>query len=113
MGAEHKPTPATRKKVREGYGKGLSKELVAASIGIHRNTLEKHYSEDLESSRAEKVGTLVNWAWERAQTSDQVLLFMLRCVGQFAEVQKVESKVEAKVELPPAVRIRITGEDES
>jgi hypothetical protein len=51
---EYKPTAATRRRVTIGAGSGMSHEALARALRISRNTLEKHYAEELSNGAAER-----------------------------------------------------------
>jgi hypothetical protein len=42
-----KPTPVQRRKVSVAAGAGMAHEEIAIGLGISRNTLEKHFAEEL------------------------------------------------------------------
>jgi hypothetical protein len=48
------PTTAQRKQVEECVSVGMSHEEVAMAIGCHRETLEKHFADELLHGRARK-----------------------------------------------------------
>lgn len=50
----YKPTPEQRERVAIAAGAGMSHESIAAALGIARNTLDLHFSEELTKGAAEK-----------------------------------------------------------
>ena len=51
---EFKPTPAMRRKVANAKGGGMPNEEIALALGISRNTLEKHFKEELSTGASQK-----------------------------------------------------------
>ena len=49
---EHEPTVASRRRVTIGAGSGMSHEALALALDISRNTLEKHYGDELSKGAA-------------------------------------------------------------
>jgi hypothetical protein len=51
---EYEPTAAARRRVTIGAGSGMSHEALARALKISRNTLEKHFAEELANGAAER-----------------------------------------------------------
>jgi DNA-binding CsgD family transcriptional regulator len=51
---EHKPTVKSQARVASMAGGGMSQDEIAAALRIDRNTLAKHYKDDLTSGAAQR-----------------------------------------------------------
>lgn len=51
---EFKPTAALKRKVAVAAGGGMSHEQIALTLGISRNTLEKHFAHELSVGACQK-----------------------------------------------------------
>jgi len=56
---EYVPTDEDREKVQVLRAQGMAKEAIAAAIGIHHETLTKHFSVDLEIAVAKKTADMM------------------------------------------------------
>lgn len=56
---EFAPTDEDREKVQVLRAQGMSKEAIAAALGIHYETLNKHFSVDLEVAVAKKTADVM------------------------------------------------------
>lgn len=56
----HQPTERTRQQVEMLVSFGLTQDAIAAIIGIHDETLRKHYAHELDHGRAKVVAQVAN-----------------------------------------------------
>lgn len=54
-----KPTPAQRRRVAITAGAGMAHEVIAISLGISRNTLEKHFEFELSVGAYQKRAEVI------------------------------------------------------
>ncbi len=56
---EYVPTDEDREKVQILRAQGMSKEAIAAAVGIHHETLTKHFSVDMECAVAKRTAEVM------------------------------------------------------
>jgi hypothetical protein len=66
----HKPTAATRRKVEELAGYGLSQDNVASIMDMHDTTLRKHYADELKRGRAKSNAGVGRTLYQKAMGGD-------------------------------------------
>lgn len=62
-----KPTAAQRRKVEELRSVGMSKDDVAAVLGVTRPTLDKHFEVELQVGAAKKRAEVVSFLYKSAR----------------------------------------------
>lgn len=62
---EHKPTAKDRRSVKTMAGHGVQHEAIAASLGIAKNTLYKHYREDIDKGDADAQAKIAQSLFSR------------------------------------------------
>ncbi len=81
---QHKPTAATRKKVEELRMCNMSHDNIALVIGIERDTLTKHYPDELEHGTARRLGELYAMTFRDARKGNAAARKMLMELGRLA-----------------------------
>lgn len=94
---EHVPTEKQREAVEEAIGLGLTQEQIAKVMGIHVNTLVRHYKEELEMGKVAKIAALSRTMFSIGtdRTHKGVVpaaMYLLKTQGgeQFRETQRTE-----------------------
>ena len=85
----HQPTERTRQQVEMLISFGLTHDAIAAIIGVHDDTLRKHYAQELDHGRAKVVAQVANSLVKKALSdrSDSVSAakFYLQSQGGWQE----------------------------
>lgn len=83
---------------------GFKHDQIAGVLGIHEQTLRKHFSHELDHATRDLLGGLAALAYQKALAGDAELLrFMLRTKGGFIEREQVTAPPTHRT-APPAHR---------
>lgn len=95
---EHRPTDKSRGKVIGLRCAGYTHEEIAEYFDIDRNTLAKHYAEELREGKLNKIENISNKAYELAMNgSEKMIEFILRTQARWANAKSPEdSEKDAK-----------------
>jgi hypothetical protein len=81
--AVHKPTDQQRRTVEAMSGYGVTREAIAAVVGVHYNTLAKHYATELEVGRGKAMAKVAQNLFQIAtgtgRDSVTAAIFYLKC----------------------------------
>lgn len=81
--ATHKPTEQQRRAVEAMSGYGVTREAIAAVVGVHYNTLAKHYATELEVGRGKAMAKVAQNLFQIAtgtgRDSVTAAIFYLKC----------------------------------
>lgn len=79
----HKPTEQSRRQAKLLSGYGLTRDEIAAVIGISTPTLDKHYGEDLDAGAPELTAqvaqSLFRAATDKEKPNVVAAIFWLKC----------------------------------
>lgn len=76
QGKRHAPTERTRQLVRDLAVVGYSQERIAANLGIHHETLERHYRAELDNAEAEANAAVARVAYAMATDGEHPSMTM-------------------------------------
>lgn len=80
------PTPEQRKQVKTLSGFGLSQDQIALVMGMDRNTLAKHYKEELVLGKAEAFALATNSLFSNIKKGKEAsIFFYLKCQHKWSE----------------------------
>lgn len=93
---EFKPTDEQRRFVTLCTMGGINHEQIAKTIGISRNTLEKHFREELDNAAAEANARVVGVAYEQAVSGQHpaMTMFWLKTRLGWREKKELEHSGE-------------------
>ena len=106
----HKPTPEQRQIVQLHATVGTPQENIARILGIDRNTLMKHYRDELDLGRDKANATIGGTLFNKAKSGDTAaMIFWLKTRARWRETIDLSS--EDGTMTPPTV-IRLVGKDD-
>lgn len=93
----HKPNDISRQAVKNMCSCGLRHNDIAKYMGISATTLRKHYVDELQVAKVDRMVKLVEHAYMRAFENDTVLIFLLKTYCGFRETDTADNEeVEAE-----------------
>lgn len=91
MPKAHKPTEENKAWVFGMVVNGVDHRTIADILGISRNTLYKHYKEELEHSKARANAAIAGKLYQKAKNGCKAsIFFWLKCQAGWREVQRFE-----------------------
>lgn len=94
----HVPNEKTRGQVQALSGFGIKAEDIASYIGIAKQTLYKHYREELMTGVVGANARVAETLYNKAINGDTTAcIFWLKTRAKWREVQKMEMEVDADV----------------
>jgi predicted transcriptional regulator len=101
----HEPSPESRAQAEDLAGYGLTHEQIAHVLGVSQDTVERHYTDELEAGLALALATVAKTAYQMATSGDEpaMTMFWLKTRAKWKEVQHHE--VTGKEEGPLNVQI--------
>ena len=91
------PTDEHRKLVRDMVAAGIPHESIARVIGISRNTLEKHFREEIDTAAAEANAKVAMTLFEKALSGDTTaMIWWTKSRMGWSEKQKLEHSGEGR-----------------
>lgn len=92
---EHKPTAKDRAEVEQLAGFGIPQDDIAKLIGINRNTLEKHYRQELDNGATKAIAKVAGALFKRAMGDDAAAvsaqIFFLKTRARWSETVNVSN----------------------
>lgn len=104
MAAKHKPTDKSRGKVEALVTYGMPYDNIASELGITRNTLTKHYSEELEQGKPRMLAKVAQTLFRLAVGDPQrgvdphpaSCMFIMKCQAGWRETNRHEHELTGK-----------------
>jgi hypothetical protein len=106
----HEPTEETRKLVKDMKAYGIINQSIAEKLGIHIQTLEKHYHYELATGKTDVINMVAGKLITKIMNDDLgAMIFYLKTQGRWRDtskdddddkvnsfIEKVQSKLTAK-----------------
>ena len=98
-GDKHTPTDKTRGQVEAMSSFGITQEKIAKYLGISVPTLKRHYEEELELAKVDKIVAVANALYKNAVDKGNVTaqIFFLKTQAFWRETDKEEVTEDGKV----------------
>lgn len=94
----HAPTDHDRKRVALHAGLGVPIEQIARIVGIAKETLIKHYGDELELGRAQATASIAGKLYERAMKGDVAcMIFWLKAQAGWSERMQLDAGTGTQV----------------
>ena len=90
------PTFTDRRKVEERRAAGMSVAQIAVSMRIDRQTLEKHFAEEIEFGHSRRRGEVVDMLFQAARKGNVSALKALERMTDLSSVEQAWMKTAAK-----------------
>ena len=89
---EHKPTDQTRRFVQTCSMGGIPQDEICAAIGINKNTLHKHYREEIDQSLPKATAKVVQTAFQLATSGKcpAMTMFWLKCRANWSQKAEID-----------------------
>ncbi len=89
----YSPSQYDRQQVEQMAALGIRKEDIAIVLGIHRNTLTRHYTDELARAGVQANAVIAKTLFNMARSGKNVAatIFWLKCQGKWRETDPKET----------------------
>lgn len=85
----YKPTAKARKSVEEAAARGVTQDCIADCLGIHRDTMVKHYGEVWKKGYGEAVDAAAGILYQKVLDGEnEMVKFFLKTRANYSETNK-------------------------
>lgn len=89
----HKPTDATRQTVQLHAMVGTRQEVIASILGISPDSLQRHYREELDTSREKANASIGGALYKKAMSGDTAsMIFWLKTRARWRETVDISNE---------------------
>ncbi len=109
---KHEPSDTTREMVLGMVRVGVNQEYIAKALGIHHNTLRKHYKEELDTGKITANAEICNALFKSALDGNTAAqIFWMKTQAGWRETNRIEHGIDDGTIKPTVIQLIPHQED--